>query len=127
MSSTNERIGVGVIGLRNQGRLDGLDFLNSGEVDIVAVCDVDEAQIERVAKDFEDHPNQNHAPKRYKDFRDLIEDADVDGGIVHYNIAPPPDPVAYCPDVGVFKVRTLATEVALPNIAARMASFSELP
>jgi hypothetical protein len=56
-----------------------------------------------------------------------FEDTAVDGGIVRYNIAPPPDPVAYCPDVGVFKVRTLATEVALPNVAARMASFTELP
>jgi len=33
----------------------------------------------------------------------------------------------YCPDVGVFKVRTLATEVSLPNITARMAAFTELP
>jgi prepilin-type N-terminal cleavage/methylation domain-containing protein len=56
-----------------------------------------------------------------------FEDVDVDAGIVRYNVAPPQDPSTYCPDVGVFKVRTLVTEVALPNIAARMASFPELP
>ena len=40
----SERIGVGVMGLRNQGRLDGLGLLNSGEADIVTVCDVDDAR-----------------------------------------------------------------------------------
>ena len=54
-------------------------------------------------------------------------DVDVDAGIIRYNVAPPPDPTAYCPDVGVYKVRTLVTEVSIPNITARMASFAELP
>lgn len=56
-----------------------------------------------------------------------FDDVAVDAGIVRYNVAPPPDPAAYCPDVGVYKVRTLVTEVAMPNVTARMASFAEIP
>ncbi|MBW2277057.1 MAG: hypothetical protein JRF63_06160, partial [Deltaproteobacteria bacterium] len=57
----------------------------------------------------------------------MFDDVSVDAGIVRYNVAPPPDPTAYCPDVGVYKVRTLVTEVAIPNITARMASFPDIP
>jgi len=56
-----------------------------------------------------------------------FDDVAVDAGIVRFNVAQPPDPTAYCPDVGVYKVRTLVTEVAMPNITARMAAFPELP
>jgi hypothetical protein len=50
---------------------------------------------------------------------------DDDNGLhrlVRYNVAPPPSG-----DVGAYKVRTVVTEVMLPNIAARMASFKGVP
>jgi predicted dehydrogenase len=81
-TSPNERVGVGVMGLRNQGRLDGLEFLNSGLAEIVAVCDVDDAQIERVAADFTNHENQPREPKKVKDFRRMLDDPDIDAIII---------------------------------------------
>ena len=42
--------------------------------------------------------------------------------LVKYNVAPPPSG-----DVGAYKVRTVITEVMMPNIASRMASFKDIP
>lgn len=52
---------------------------------------------------------------------------DGDAGVARYNVASPPDDEDLCPQVGLYKVRTLTTEVAMPNLAARVASFSEHP
>jgi prepilin-type N-terminal cleavage/methylation domain-containing protein len=55
---------------------------------------------------------------------DAIESKDQsnDGNrIVRYNVARPP-----AGDVGAYKVRTVVTEVSMPNIAARMASFKRI-
>jgi hypothetical protein len=41
--------------------------------------------------------------------------------LVRYNVARPP-----AGDVGAYKVRTVVTEVSMPNIAARMASFKDI-
>jgi len=81
-ASPNERVGVGIMGLHNQGRLDGLEFLNSGLAEIVTVCDVDDAQIERVGKDFTNHENQPREPKKVKDFRRMLEDPDIDAVLI---------------------------------------------
>ncbi len=50
-----------------------------------------------------------------------------DAGVVAFNVAKPPDDDSLCPEVGMYKVRTVTTEVAMPNLAARVASFSEVP
>ncbi|HUT76913.1 MAG TPA: prepilin-type N-terminal cleavage/methylation domain-containing protein [Polyangia bacterium] len=50
-----------------------------------------------------------------------------DAGVARFNVASPPADDALCPEVGMYKVRTLTTEVAMPNLAARIASFSEHP
>ena len=55
---------------------------------------------------------------------DTIESKDEanDGNrIVRYNVTRPPTG-----DVGAYKVRTVVTEVSMPNIAARMASFKRI-
>ncbi|MFO8074196.1 MAG: prepilin-type N-terminal cleavage/methylation domain-containing protein [Polyangia bacterium] len=51
----------------------------------------------------------------------------LDAGVVRFNVAEPPDPSSYCFEPGVFKVRTLNTEVAMPNLAAKVASFQDVP
>lgn len=53
---------------------------------------------------------------------DKYDEADGRNRLVLYNAAPPPSG-----DVGAYKVRTVVTEIMLPNIAARMASFKEIP
>lgn len=78
----SDRVGVGIIGLRNQGRLDGLNFLGTGQAEVVAVCDVDEAQLARVGDELAQHANQSHPPRREKDFRRLLEAPDIDAVIV---------------------------------------------
>jgi hypothetical protein len=52
-----------------------------------------------------------------------VEDGEGDDPerLVRYNVARPP-----AGDVGAYKVRTVVTEVSMPNIAARMASFKRI-
>jgi hypothetical protein len=50
-----------------------------------------------------------------------------DAGVARFNLASPPDDDTLCPEIGMYKVRTVTTEVAMPNLAARVASFSEHP
>ena len=48
-------------------------------------------------------------------------------GVVRYNVAVPPGPDddTRCFEPGMWKVRTLVTEVPMPNLAARVASFTD--
>jgi prepilin-type N-terminal cleavage/methylation domain-containing protein len=46
--------------------------------------------------------------------------------ILRYNVASPPVVSGVKQDVGAYKVRTVVTEVMLPNLAARMASFKRV-
>lgn len=74
----SERLGVGFMGLRNQGRLNMLGFLETGEADVAALCDVDENVIDSVAAECSKHPNNKRPPRHYTDFRRMLEDPDVD-------------------------------------------------
>ncbi|MCK9460388.1 MAG: type II secretion system GspH family protein [Proteobacteria bacterium] len=52
---------------------------------------------------------------------------DANNFALFYNVAAPPlTGDGDCADVGAYKVRTVVTEVAMPNIAARMASFKDI-
>ncbi len=70
--SANEKLGIGIIGVANQGSYN----LNSvaGE-NIVALCDVDENFLSAAAKKFP-------AAKTYRDFRRLLDQPDLDAVVV---------------------------------------------
>ena len=72
----NEKITVGVIGCGGQGRWNMRDFLRQPDVQISAVCDVYESNLNQ-AREMTDGKAAT-----YKDFRQLLERKDIDAVII---------------------------------------------
>ena len=70
--SANDKPGIALVGCGGQGRGDANWAKNYGNV--VAVCDVDENQMEQAAKQF---TVDGKAPAKFKDFRQVLERSDV--------------------------------------------------
>src|SRR5712692_6551791 len=73
----NDRINVAVIGVRSRGRDHITSYAKLPEARIAAVCDIDQAQIER-AVTFTEKLTGAKPQKTYQDIRKLLEDKDVD-------------------------------------------------
>ena len=73
----NDRIRVGIIGIRGMGQSHIQNFNALENVEVVALCDVDENLFdERIKKHFTD--NGLDKPEKYTDLRKLIENKDID-------------------------------------------------
>jgi predicted dehydrogenase len=71
----NERVGVAIVGLHGRG-LDHLDaYTFDDRVEIVALCDVDEATFGKAQRKLAERGRR--AAKQYADVRKLVEDKDV--------------------------------------------------
>ena len=66
----NERIRIGVIGTGGRGVSHITDLKERKDLEVVAICDVDDAQLDRAAKACAAMGSQ---PKRYKDFRQVTD------------------------------------------------------
>ena len=73
----SKRVTLGVIGLGIQGTNDMKAFLGNSEMQVVAVCDVHEAQRAK-GKQVVDTFYSNSDCAAYKDFRELIARPDID-------------------------------------------------
>jgi predicted dehydrogenase len=76
----SDRIGVGLIGCRGMGWSDMRSALETNEVECVALCDVDQRELDRRQQDA--IVAQGKAPKQYRDFRKLLDDPEVDAVII---------------------------------------------
>ncbi|RIV32583.1 gfo/Idh/MocA family oxidoreductase [Flagellimonas lutimaris] len=74
--SPNDKIQVGLIGCKGMGFTDLLSLLKNSEVEVVALCDVDENVLQKRTMDLEKGGIKK--PKWYSDYRKLLEDKDVD-------------------------------------------------
>ncbi len=75
----NERIRIGVIGTGGRGVSKINTLRRRDDVEVVAICDVDDSQLDRASAAAE---NLGHKPKRTKDFRHVIDMPDVDAVFV---------------------------------------------
>src|SRR5262245_57492543 len=73
----NDRIRIGVIGVGREARGIVKIFVTNPEVQIVALCDVYEPQIDRTIKEI-----GLGSVERVKDFRRLLDRQDIDAVIV---------------------------------------------
>ena len=78
--SANEKIIVGLIGAKGMGFANLQDALKVTGVECAAICDVDDAVLNQRTADTE--KIQGKAPVKYKDFRKLIENKDIDAIII---------------------------------------------
>ncbi len=79
-SNPNKKIVVGAIGLRNQGWANLNGLLKQPNVECGALCDIDEKILQgragQVDKEYQSKP------KLYKDFRNLLENKDIDAVLI---------------------------------------------
>jgi len=76
----NDRVNVAVIGCNNKGFNVMREFLLTGQVNCVALCDIDSQVLERRVAEVSDQFDQK--PKLYRDFRKMLEDPEIDAVIV---------------------------------------------
>jgi hypothetical protein len=76
----NEKIVVGLVGAKGMGFADLSDFLKQPNVECAAICDIDDSILDERIATVE--KGQDKAPQRYKDFRKLIDNKDIDVVIV---------------------------------------------
>jgi predicted dehydrogenase len=72
----NDRVGIGYIGLGNRGDQVHDAFLEHGDQITVALCDLREDYMDFAAK------KSRANPRKYKDYRKLLEDRDVDAVVI---------------------------------------------
>ena len=78
--SPNERLKVGVIGVRNQGKALGLALAGFPDVDVATVCDVDEGLLPQAAREIAGV--QGHLPRMASDFRTLLDERTLDAVVI---------------------------------------------
>lgn len=78
--SPNDRIRLGVIGVRGQGKELAAGFSALPGACIATLCDVDESLLPAVSKNIEQA--QGFAPRTERDFRRLLDDPQIDGVII---------------------------------------------
>lgn len=76
----NDRIGVAVIGLNGMGHFHVRTLVGRSDVQVVALCDVDDNVLARAAKTVKDAGGTE--PKRIKDFRKLFDDRSIEAVVV---------------------------------------------
>src|SRR4051794_12909835 len=72
----NERIGVGYIGVGNRGDQVHSAFLEHGDQETVALCDLRDDYVDFAVK------KSRVQPKKYKEYRDLLADKAVDAVVI---------------------------------------------
>src|SRR4051794_28955361 len=76
IQGANDRVGVGYIGLGNRGDQVHDAFLEYGDQQTVAVCDLREDYLNFAIK------KSRATPIRYKDYKKLLEDKNVDAVVI---------------------------------------------
>jgi predicted dehydrogenase len=79
MVSANDKINVGVIGVNGMGWSNTLSMLKIPEVQITALCDVDENVLNKRKTELAEKGMQ---AKTYGDYRKLLEDKDINAVII---------------------------------------------
>ena len=75
-----DKINIGVIGCKGMGWSNVNSLLKLSDVDLVAICDVDENVVQQRVNDYK--KLRNNAPKTYKDYRELLNNRDVDAVVI---------------------------------------------
>ena len=76
----NEKIVLGLIGCGGMGRENMRQLMTRPGVEIAAICDVDETHLDKASGDVT--KVNRPAPKRFRDFRQLLDQKDIDAVII---------------------------------------------
>lgn len=79
-SGPSERLAVGVVGIRSQGKTLATTLAGFPDVDVAAVCDVDEGLLLQAGREVASR--QGHSPRLFTDFRKLLDDSSIDAVVI---------------------------------------------
>lgn len=79
-ASPNERVNVAGIGIRGQGKFLTTSMASLADVNLTAICDIDENLLPRAGKSIQDA--QGRSPRFETDFRKLLEDDSIDAVVI---------------------------------------------
>ena len=79
-SSPNERVGVGIIGVRNQGRLLAGELAKLADVEVRSLCDVDESQFAPAVRAVVEAGQKE--PTTEREIRRLLDDPSLDAVVI---------------------------------------------
>lgn len=79
-ASTRERVRLGVIGVRSQGKALATSMAAFSDAEVTAICDVDQSLLPVVSQAVEDV--QGFAPRQHSDFRQVLDDPTIDAVVV---------------------------------------------
>jgi predicted dehydrogenase len=79
-TAANDKITVGVIGCNGMGWSNTNSLLKQADVDLVAICDVDNNVIQRRLADYA--KLRKNIPKIYTDYRTLLQDKSIDAVVI---------------------------------------------
>ncbi len=78
--AASDKVNAAIVGVGSRGSDHVRNFGRRGDMNLVAVCDVDTAQTERAVQAY--YTARNVRPKTYQDLRKLYEDKDVDAVVI---------------------------------------------
>ena len=78
----NDRIHIGVIGAGGRGGDDTRGVMEDRGVEIVALCDINQQNLDQAARRVAAAANQPRNVRRYSDWRELLDQKDIDAVIV---------------------------------------------
>ena len=119
--SPNEKICIGLIGAKNMGIENLLNALKQPGVECAGLCDVDESILNKRRVEVE--KIQGKAPAKYKDFRKLLDNKDIDAVIIgtpdHWHCLP----FVYACEMGkdVYVEKPLANSIAECDVMVKAA------
>lgn len=79
-AEAHDRIGVAVIGVRNQGRLLAHEFARNSGAEVRTLCDVDESQFAPAIREVVDAGQK--APSTVRDFRSVLDDPAIQAVVI---------------------------------------------
>ena len=130
--SPNDRIQVGLIGCKGMGFTDLLSLLKNSEVEVVALCDVDENVLRERTADLQ--KGDVKKPKWYTDYRKMLDDSDIDIVVVgtpdHWHCLQLTDAIdagkdVYCEKPIANSVAECETMLAKVNAGDRMVQIGQ--
>jgi predicted dehydrogenase len=75
-----DKLNIGVIGCNGMGWSNTNSLLKMKDVDLVAICDVDDNVVQQRVADYK--KLRNNKPKTYKDYRELLNNQEIDAVVI---------------------------------------------
>jgi predicted dehydrogenase len=79
-ASANDKLVIGLIGCGGMGASNMRNLMNFADVEVAALCDVDDSRVPNDYKDVE--KKYGRAPQVYKDYRKILDRKDIDAVII---------------------------------------------